>query len=281
MEAVELARAARTRVAMVVPPYAFVLAPVADLRATPRDDAELVDQLHYNEMARVLASRDAWHYVQAEDHYLGWIRDDDVQVMPGSQDGRLVGRVLAPIYREPDASSEVVGHLPAGTSLATRQTSAPEGPWVWVNVRSRSEPDGAVRGYVSLDDAVTLGDLPHRPPTVDDLLRTAEAFLGVPYLWGGTSALGIDCSGYVQQVYRLNGVRLDRDADQQAMEGRPVEEARAGDLLFFGEARITHVALATGQGEFLHAPESGGFVERGSVARRTPRVIRRYLPDPA
>ncbi|HUF89013.1 MAG TPA: C40 family peptidase, partial [Gemmatimonadota bacterium] len=118
-------------------------------------------------------------------------------------------------------------------------------------------------------------------PTAEDLIATAEAFLGVPYLWGGTTALGMDCSGYVQQVYRLNGIRLARDADQQAMEGRPVEEARAGDLLFFGDARVTHVGLSTGDGMFFHAPQGGAFVERGTQGARKLRGIRRYLPDPA
>lgn len=135
-------------------------------------------------------------------------------------------------------------------------------------------------GWVSLDATVLYDELPHRPPTANDLIATAEAFLGVPYLWGGTTALGMDCSGYVQQVYRLNGIRLDRDADQQAMEGRPVEGARAGDLLFFGDARVTHVGLAIGDGTFLNAPEKGAFVERSAQGDRKLRAIRRYLPDP-
>ena len=73
-----------------------------------------------------------------------------------------------------------------------------------------------------------------RYPTPDDIIATAESFIGVPYLWGGTSAHGIDCSGLTQRVYFLNGVGLDRDADQQALGGRPVDVARPGDLFFFG-----------------------------------------------
>ncbi len=100
-----------------------------------------------------------------------------------------------------------------------------------------------------------------------------------PYLWGGTTALGIDCSGFVQQVYRLNGIRLDRDAHQQAMEGRSVEVPAAGDLIFFGNDAVTHVALATGERTFLHAPEAGRKVERGELpGGRRLRGIRRYLP---
>jgi cell wall-associated NlpC family hydrolase len=81
-------------------------------------------------------------------------------------------------------------------------------------------------------------------------------------------------------VYRLNGVGLDRDADQQAVEGRAVNAARAGDLFFFGDEHITHTAIATGEREFLHAPQTGAVVERSTLSpARNLRVIRRYLPD--
>jgi cell wall-associated NlpC family hydrolase len=84
----------------------------------------------------------------------------------------------------------------------------------------------------------------------------------------------------VQQVYRLNGVALPRDADQQAMLGRRVEEARAGDLMFFGAQSVTHVALATSAKEFIHAPMKGGVVEHGRLGGdRNLLGIRRYLPD--
>ena len=79
----------------------------------------------------------------------------------------------------------------------------------------------------------------------------------------------------------MNGVALPRDADQQAVLGRKVEEARAGDLMFFGADSVTHVALATSASEFIHAPMKGGVVEHGRLGpERNLRGIRRYLPDP-
>lgn len=253
---------------MVIPPQAFVHAAVADLRALPDAASELVDQVHHREWLRVLASRDAWHYVQAEDHYFGWIRQLDVQVLSVTG-GRRIGVALGAVRRSPDPAAAVVGHLPAGTPIP--ETQKPEPPEGWVR---------ALDGFVSLDDVVSSRELPQRAPTADDLIGTAEAFLGVPYLWGGTTALGIDCSGLVQQVYRLNGIRLDRDADQQAVEGRGVDVPAAGDLVFFGEQRVTHVALATGERAFIHAPQHGAKVERGELPApgRTVRAIRRYLP---
>jgi len=133
-------------------------------------------------------------------------------------------------------------------------------------------------GYVAGEHVAALVDLPHGYPTAADLLRTANQFLGVRYLWGGTTPLGMDCSGFVQQVYRLNGVALPRDADQQAMLGQRVDEARAGDLMFFGAESVTHVGLATSATEFLHAPMKDGAVELGQLGGdRRLRSIRRYL----
>lgn len=279
--------ATRIRVARVVPRHATVFAAVADVRATPNDDAELVDQLHFREWVRILGRNDEWAYVQSdEDHYFGWTRSRSLSELPGTPHGRVVASLLAPIYDEPDVSSKVVGVLPAGTTLPTRQAPCVDGPWLgihgWISPEQQENVHGprSYSGYLWLEDAVDPADFPDRPPTADDLIATAEAFLGVPYLWGGTTALGLDCSGYVQQVYRLNGIRLDRDAHQQAMEGRAVEVPAAGDLIFFGKDAVTHVALATGERTFLSAPEAGRKVERGELpaAGRNVRAMRRYLP---
>lgn len=254
---------------MVVPPVAFVTAAVADLRADPGDGSELVDQVHHREWLRVFASNAGWHHVQAEDHYFGWIQERDIQLLsaPG---GRRIGVTLAPVRRSADPSAEPIAYLPAGTPIP--DTQKPEPPAGWVR---------ALDGYVSLEDVVHAGELPIRAPTAEDLLATAQAFLGVPYLWGGTTALGMDCSGFSQQVYRLNGIRLDRDAHQQAMEGRGVDVPAAGDLIFFGDGgRVTHVALATGERTFIHAPQRGAKVEHGELPAPGRNVlgIRRYLP---
>jgi cell wall-associated NlpC family hydrolase len=148
----------------------------------------------------------------------------------------------------------------------------------WAEVPLRRERPRS--GFLAVADTTREGEVASRFPTADDYLKTAESFIGVPYLWGGTTALGLDCSGLVQQVYRLNGVSLPRDADQQAMLGRRVEEARAGDLMFFGADSVTHVALATSATEFINAPMKGGVVERGRLGGdRKLLGIRRYLPD--
>lgn len=105
-----------------------------------------------------------------------------------------------------------------------------------------------------------------------DLVRTAESFLGVPYLWGGTSAeTGFDCSGFAQAVYRLHGLRLPRSSREQYLAGASVEveDAKPGDLLFFatsGRGKASHVAVYVGQGVFIHAPGEGKGIRRDTLS---------------
>jgi hypothetical protein len=258
---------------MLWPHAAVVRRDVADVRAMPSAGSELVDQTHYGEHAALLGESDAWRYVQGAHQYFGWVHLDDLAVFTGFAEKHVVAVLLADVRDTPSTEAEVIARLPAGTSVPPSEAS-PEG-WREIHLGP-----GWRTGYVAMSDLVDVRELPHRYPTADDYLKTAETFIGVPYLWGGTTALGLDCSGLVQQVYRLNGVALPRDADQQAMLGRRVETARAGDLMFFGAERVTHVALATSATEFIHAPMKGGVVERSRLGGdRNLLGIRRYLPD--
>jgi gamma-D-glutamyl-L-lysine dipeptidyl-peptidase len=258
---------------MVWPQTAIVRRDVADVRAMPSEDSELVDQAHHGENVAVLGEKDAWRYVQGADQYFGWAHLDDLAVFTGYAEKHVVAVLLADVRDAPRADAELIARLPAGTSVP-KSTASPDG---WREVHFGP---GWRTGFVARTDLVDIRELPHRYPTADDYLKTAESFIGIPYLWGGTTALGLDCSGLVQQVYRLNGVALPRDADQQAMLGRRVEKARAGDLMFFGADSVTHVALATNATEFIHAPMKGGVVERSRLGDdRKLLGIRRYLPD--
>jgi cell wall-associated NlpC family hydrolase len=267
---------------MVAPPKALITVGIADLRAEPAEASELVDQAHLTETLTVLGERDDWRYVQGPDQYFGWVRADQIFEVPGSNNAGIVAVLLADVHERESRASAVIERLPAGTrppqifkAVALDGTNAhPE--WGQVPLRV----DRSRFGFLAVADTTRGGEVASRYPTADDYLKTAESFIGVPYLWGGTTALGVDCSGFVQQVYRLNGVALPRDADQQAVLGRKVEEARAGDLMFFGAERVTHVALATSATEFIHAPMEAGAVERGRLGGgRKLLGIRRYLPD--
>jgi cell wall-associated NlpC family hydrolase len=105
-----------------------------------------------------------------------------------------------------------------------------------------------------------------------EIVKTAERFIGVPYRWGGESTVeGFDCSGLTMAVYQLNGLDLPRTSAEQYRAGRPVarEDLAEGDLVFFstqGGRKVSHVGLYAGEGSFLHAPRRGGAIERGYLS---------------
>ena len=98
--------------------------------------------------------------------------------------------------------------------------------------------------------------------TTNNILDMAQQFMGVPYVWGGSSPNGFDCSGFVQYVYRNNGINLSRTADYQALEGEPVdkEDLQPGDLIFFAGdyVNVSHVGIYVGDGKMIHASSSKG-----------------------
>jgi cell wall-associated NlpC family hydrolase len=147
-----------------------------------------------------------------------------------------------------------------------------EGDWLAVQLA-----DGRT-GFVRASDL-------EKPPSTrravsrDRLVATGMRFVGIPYLWGGSTPRGFDCSGLVQRIYRLQGVVLPRDSDQQARIGAlksvgSLDDLAPGDLLFFGRAaqRITHVAMVLPDRLFLHAY---GQVRVNSLDPENPH----YLPD--
>ena len=117
------------------------------------------------------------------------------------------------------------------------------------------------------------------PRTRADLVRSAEQFLGLHYLWGGLSAWGYDCSGLTWAVYRAHGITIPRDADAQFAAGTPVSPAKLlpGDLLFYEHPIVGHVAMYIGGGEMIEAPNSASEVRIVPVRTSDFRGARRFF----
>ncbi|MEJ5311236.1 MAG: NlpC/P60 family protein, partial [Anaerolineae bacterium] len=240
-------------------PWALVNRAVTDLRRTPDDNAERVSQARLGEAVRVLEECDGWAYVQmTHDGYLGWLhqaalwRGEAATVQDYlTQSGMWVSVPLARLYAAPTPDAPLLGQLPLGVKLPH---AGDAGRFTAVRL-----PDGSV-GY-----ALT-GEI--RPPEerltpdaagIDAALGLLRVMIGVPYLWGGRTPFGFDCSGLSQTFYGLLGLRIPRDADQQFHAGQPVTETpEPGDLYYFGypgeeRPRVTHVGIALGDDGFIHA----------------------------
>ena len=108
-------------------------------------------------------------------------------------------------------------------------------------------------------------------PTGEQIAMTAKKYLGVPYVWGGTTPDGFDCSGLVQYVYAQHGILISRTSYTQVNAGREVsrDELRAGDLVFFAnDSGVHHVGLYIGDGQFIHAPQTGDVIKISNLNER-------------
>ncbi len=250
-------------------PWALCNRAVSDLRSEPRSLAERVSQALLGEVVRPLEESGDWTLVQMErDGYIGWIHRAALHHCSREQaiayQATCRVRVLAELLHarttpQTDIGAEA-GKLPFGINLpveghldAATQVRLPDGRLWWV------DSSGLL--------PVELWPAPNHPG-ISFTLDLIRRFVGVPYLWGGRSPFGFDCSGFAAAFWDFLGIRLPRDADQQFQIGQPISgDYRPGDLLFFGSlaseqtdvrqqdrfAAITHVAISLGGEELIHA----------------------------
>lgn len=246
----------------------------------------LVTQALYGERATVVETRGDWARVTIGDQptsldprgYPGWLPAVQLSRRPAGRDagGGRSAVVTAPRSRLRDTQ----GHPGLEVTYATRlPLLAVDDQWATV-----ATPDGG-RDQLARSDVDIVGSRPG-PATGAELVRSAQLFSGVPYLWAGTSALGFDCSGLVWAVYRAHGMVVPRDADDQATAGVTVDpsDLEPGDLLFYasgpGPQGVHHVAMYVGGGMMIQSPATGRMVETIPVGApafaRQFRVARRY-----
>lgn len=224
--------------------YGICLLSVVPCRREPSSTSEMVTQLLFGEHYSVKEQNDNWvQIVTAYDNYECWIsRKQHNKISEAAfkslelQSPVLSAEFLHNITNKVNGSSFLI---PIGSTLPA-----------FVNKECK------VEDYVFTFEGKTVAT--YIKKTTEDIIDTARLFLNAPYLWGGRTFMGMDCSGFTQLVYKLNGYKLPRDAYQQAELGQPlsfVEEAQPGDLAFFDneEGKIIHVGILLSNTEIIHA----------------------------
>ena len=234
---------------------AVVLKPVANMYSRPSEEADVVSQAIYASNVAIVEEHNGWAWVRTSDEYTGWMPAASFRRLgqgerPYATGGRVaeVTSLFANLYREPNATRhQPLLTVPFETRLEVVREDDGEGRWLEVRL-----PDDR-RGWLQRGD-VTFDA---KPMSIAEAIAFSKRFLGLPYFWGGTSTFGFDCSGFTQMLCRRRGILIPRDAGPQAKwtGAAPVgrDNLEAGDLLFFGESKITHTGMYMGDGKFINA----------------------------
>lgn len=245
---------------------------VANLRTLGSHSAELATQATLGTPVDVLKKKRGFYLVRTPDGYLAWVDSygislkDSAEMHQWKTDGKL-------IYMQD------YGHAWYDTDKNKRLSDLVLGDIVRAGARQGSLqevifPDGR-RGYVEASSVMDFEQwLDTTRPSAGHIIDVAKTMIGVPYLWGGTSVKGVDCSGFTKTAYYMNGLILPRDASQQARAGiavdimtgedldveKALKTLKKGDLIFFSGSKdtnprkpVTHVAIYIGNGEFIHS----------------------------
>ena len=223
--------------------FGICLNPLIPLRASANERSEMTDQLLFGESFRIYEYQDQWKYMERiDDGYTGWFNNQHYLVC-SEADVRKIARSKIYTVNRPFNRCTFHGQhifIPAGSRL----------PFFCHQKKSFILGNAEYLLHEELLEADTSRFVV--------LKNTAMHFLNAPYLWGGKTIFGIDCSGFIQVVFRIAGIDLPRDSHQQLGHGRMInslEDAQPGDLLFFGQNKgaINHVGMLMEHDKIIHA----------------------------
>lgn len=240
---------------------------IAPLRLETSDASEMVSQVLYGEIFKILENRKKWSKIRlSHDKYEGWIDNKQFTEIASEEYHSILDK-------EPIFSNDLIAHLThQDHTLSTVTIGAQVSSSIFLKDSFQIDQSKSIKNKAQLVDNALL-------------------FLNTPYLWGGRSPLGIDCSGFTQLIYRLNGYQLLRDASEQATQGDVlsfIEESEPGDLAFFdnSEGKITHVGIIMSDNYIIHAhgkvridrlDQSGIFNVDKNIHTHKLRVIKKIL----
>jgi cell wall-associated NlpC family hydrolase len=264
----------------------IVVMPVDNMYSGPSDQTDVVSQAIYGSNVTLLTARGEWSRIQTADLYKGWVPSRHLRLIQNGAGYATAGPIVqveslfANIYREPDITRhKPVITIPFETRLEVISDAGEATTTKAVGTKSdagkesakkaggkRADDAGNHEGWLHVrlpdkrDEWIQSGDVVSdpKPLSIPESIELAKRFVGIPYLWGGKSSFGFDCSGFTQMLMRSRGFNMPRDADKQAawtgLRAVQREVLEPGDLLFFGSSPkdITHTGMFIGDGRFIH-----------------------------
>lgn len=285
--------------------YGIVNLSVANLRTKPSHTAEMATQLLMGTQVDILQKQGGNYRVRTPEGYIAWLPTSSIvpmhkaEIKKWNKKNKIIYTTeFGNSFSRPHISSQRVSDLVYGNILSLQGEDQ--------SFYEVAYPDNRI-AYIPKEEAMLLTTwMTTRSATAEQILTSAKSMLGLPYLWGGTSVKGVDCSGFTKMSFFMNGYIIPRDASQQVLAGDTIDilddnkklssekvlkNLKPADLLFFAagkndksDARVTHVAIYMGNGEFIHA---AGTVKINSLLKdaanfddvqvRTIVAARRYI----